>query len=267
MRKKLLTSVALVGSLLGLAACGGGETGDSAGENGNQGASASASQPASEGAEAAPSEGQPSMPEPDVKNVPEVVATVNGEEITGEEFTSAYEAQFQQMAMQSQMTGQEMNQDDMKKQLADSMVGTELLVQDAEAQGHSADDEKVNAFLEKTAESSGVKSVDELVAKFKEQGYSEDQLRSDAKKQVLLDQSIAEMDIEEPTEEELKELYEQTKAAQPPAEDGASASAETPSFEELKPELEKQVKSQKENEALAAKIEDLRKDADVQVKL
>lgn len=276
--KKLLTSVALVGSLFGLAACGGGD-----GEGGAEGGgsnSAAASQPASggssEGAQAAPEDGQPSMPEPDVENVPEVVATVNGEEISGEEFTTAYEGQFQQMAMQSQMSGQEMNQDEMKKQLAESMVGTELLVQDAKEQGHEASEEDINAFLEQTAESSGVASVDELLATFEEQGFSEEQIRSDAEKQVMLDQSIEQLDIPKPSDEELKELYDSSVAAQSeaqggaPAEEGAegeSAEPETPSFEELKPQLEQQVTSQKENEALTKRIAELREGAEVEIKL
>ncbi|MGM7668744.1 SurA N-terminal domain-containing protein [Microbacterium sp. A93] len=272
--KKLLTSVALVGSLFGLAACGGGGDGEST--EGDQGASAGASQPASEGAQAAPEDAQPSMPEPDVENVPDVVATVNGEEISGEEFTTAYEGQFQQMAMQSQMSGQEMNQDEMKKQLAESMVGTELLVQDAEEQGYEASEEDVNAFLEETAESSGVASVDELLATFEEQGFSEEQIRSDAQKQLMLDQTIEQLDIQKPSDEELKKLYDSSVAAQSeaqggaPAEDGGegeSAAPETPSFEELKPQLEQQLTSQKENEALTKRIEELREGADVQIKL
>ncbi|MFB9071181.1 SurA N-terminal domain-containing protein [Citricoccus parietis] len=274
--KKLLTSVALVGSLFGLAACGGGgDAGGSAEADGSQGASAGASQPASEGAQAAPEDAQPSMPEPDVENVPDVVATVNGEEITGEEFTAAYQAQFPQMAMQSQMSGQEMNQDEMKKQLAESMVGTELLVQDAAEQGHSANEEDVNAFLEETAKASGLASVDELMATFEEQGYPEDQVRTDAQKQVMLDKSIEEMDIPDPSDEELKKLYDSSIAAQSeaqggasaPAEGGESAQPETPSFEELKPQLQQQVKSQKENEALTQKMGELREGADVEVKL
>lgn len=278
--KKLLTSVALVGSLFGLAACGGGDGGAPA--EGDQGASSGASQQASggasEGAQAAPEDAQPSMPEPDVENVPEVVATVNGEEISGEEFTTAYEGQFQQMAMQSQMSGQEMNQDEMKKQLAESMVGTELLVQDAEKQGHEASEEDINAFLEKTAESSGVASVDELLATFEEQGFSEEQIRSDARKQLMLDQTIEQLDIPKPSNEELKKLYDSSVAAQSeaqggaPAEGGAEgegegAAPETPSFEELKPQLEQQVSSQKENEALTKRIGELREGADVQIKL
>ncbi|WMY77826.1 SurA N-terminal domain-containing protein [Citricoccus sp. I39-566] len=273
--QKLLTSVALVGSLFGLAACGGGGGG---GAEGGEGSSAAASQPASGGgsgeAQAAPEDAQPSMPEPEVENIPEVVATVNGQEISGEEFTTAYEGQFQQMAMQSQMSGQEMNQDEMKKQLAESMVGTELLVQDAQEQGHEASEEDVNAFLEETAEASGVASVDELLATFEEQGFSEEQIRSDAEKQLMLNQTIEQLDIPEPSDEELKELYDSSIAAQSEAQggqeggaEGESAAPETPSFEELKPQLEQQVSSQKENEALTQRIGELREGADVQIKL
>ena len=138
------------------------------------------------------------------------------------------------------------------------------------------------AFLEEAATSSGLSSVDELLSTLKEQGYDEEQLRSDARKQLLLDQSIEKMDLPQPTEEELKELYDSSVTAQDEASgdgdgDGTEGSEseakegeeapETPSFEELKPQLEQQLTSQKQNEALAQKIEELKKDADVQIKL
>lgn len=269
--RRILTAVALTGSLFGLAACGGADGGDGA----DQGASAGASSSAS-----APADSQAAAPEPDLEGIPDVVATVDGKEISGKEFTTAYTAQFQQMAMQAQMSGQEMDQDQMKKQLAESMVGTELLVQDAEAQGLEASEEDVDAFLEEAATSGGLSSVDELLSTLKEQGYDEEQLRSDARKQLLLDQSIEKMDLPQPTEEELKELYDSSVTAQDEASGGGDSTEgseseakegeeapETPSFEELKPQLEQQLTSQRQNEALGQKIEELKKDADVQIKL
>src|SRR5918994_1689378 len=44
--------------------------------------------------------------EPDLEGIPDVVAEVNGEEVTKEEFTPIYEAAFQQAAMQAQMSGE-----------------------------------------------------------------------------------------------------------------------------------------------------------------
>ncbi|MDS8765667.1 SurA N-terminal domain-containing protein, partial [Streptococcus pneumoniae] len=85
----------------------------------------------------------PEMPEPDLEGIPEVVAEVNGEEVSKEEFETAYTGQFQQAAMQAQMSGQEIDQNQLKTQLAESMVGQKLLVQEAENQELTASDEEV----------------------------------------------------------------------------------------------------------------------------
>ncbi|MDI3329565.1 MAG: SurA N-terminal domain-containing protein [Micrococcus sp.] len=280
MRRKLLTSVALVGSLMALSACGSADaepttastaSAEAAGasqaapQQGGDGQGGSGVQPGAEGSPAA-------MPEPDLEGIPDVVATVNGEEISGKDFSGVYESRFQQLAMQAQMSGQELDQDAMKKQTVDSMVGSELLVQDAEANGHEATDEDVDALLEETVKAQQLGSVDELMAVYEEQGFAEEQVRSDARKQVLMTAAIEEIDVPEPSEEELRELYDQAAAAQPPAEGGeasgaAGASAQAPSFEELKPQLEQQVAAQKQNEAIMQRMEELRKDADVEVRI
>src|SRR5699024_9190011 len=46
------------------------------------------------------------LPEPDLDDVPDVVAEVNGEEVSKDEFAEVYEQQFQQQAMQAQMSGE-----------------------------------------------------------------------------------------------------------------------------------------------------------------
>ncbi|MFC3040531.1 SurA N-terminal domain-containing protein [Virgibacillus xinjiangensis] len=209
----------------------------------------------------------PEMPEPDLEGVPEVVAEVNDTEITKEEFTTAYEAQFQQMAMQSQMTGQELDQEQLKKQIADSMVGTELLLQEAENRDYSVTEEEIDETLSELAERNGLGSKDELIAAFEEQGTSEEEVISQVQTQVKLDKLIAEEsgDIE-PTEEELKEAYEQAKSQQEQMA-GEEGGTEMPSYEDVKPQLKDQLKQQKEGEVTMALIEELRGNADVTVHL
>ncbi len=260
MPKKLLTSAALVAFLMGLAACS-----DDAGDSSAEGS----------GAEQESQEAE--MPEADVSDIPDVVAEVEGEEISGEEFTTIYEGQFQQMAMQSQMSGEEPDQEELKTQTLDYMVGNELIVQEAEDKDIEVSDEDVDALLEEAAEGSGLESVDDLIASAEEQGRSEDQLREDARKQFLMDQIIEDLDVEDPSEDELRELYDQATAQQPEgggsgAEDGESGEGgsedaeepEVPSFEEARPQLEEQFRGQAEQEAAAEHIEKLREDADVE---
>lgn len=247
---KVLTSAALVGLLFAVGACG--DTAEDDGED----------QAAEE-----PDQGEQEMPEPDTEDIPDTVAEVNGEEISGEEFTTTYESQFQQMAMQSQMTGEEIDQDELKEQTLDGMIGNVLLVQDASDAGHQASDEDVEELLSETAESNGMESVDELFEMAEEQGLSEDELREDAQDQVLVDQLLDDLDVEEPSEEELEEMYEEQVAQQEqmqPEDEDEGEESETPSFDEMRDDLEEQAVQQAEGEAAMAHVEDLRETADVE---
>src|SRR5699024_12163376 len=71
---------------------------------------------------------QAEMPEPDLEGIPDIVADVNDGEVTKEDFEATYQQQFQQMAMQAQMSGQnmdEIDQDELKEQTADGLRSEE----------------------------------------------------------------------------------------------------------------------------------------------
>ncbi|MGM0930121.1 MAG: SurA N-terminal domain-containing protein [Actinomycetota bacterium] len=255
MTKKWLLSLAVAGSIAVLTACGG------APDDG--GASPAASAESSAGAE-----GQAQMPEPDLKDIPDVVAEVNGTKITKDKFTAAYEGQFQQMAMQSQMTGQEVDQDALKKQTAEAMVGTQLLIQEADQRGIKAPQKDVDAELEKMAKSNDFKTVDELLAAIKKQGMDENEVNAEMQTQVKVNKLIAEEAGDtKPSEKELKAAYDQAKQQQEAMGEQSGQKAEMPSMKEMRPNLEEQVKAQKETEATQALVTDLREKADVKIHL
>lgn len=256
MIKKWFLGLSLGTSLIVLSACGG--TDESA-ENEN--AQPETEEQAPSGEESAE---QPEMPEPDLEGIPEVVAQVNGEEVSKEEFETAYTGQFQQAAMQAQMSGQEIDQNQLKNQLAESMVGQELLIQEAENQELAASDEEVDQTLEQLAQQNGLESKDEFLSALNEQGMAEDEVMSQIETQVKVDQLIAESAGDtDPSNEELEAAYEQVKAQQ----EQMGSEEELPAFEELKPDLEEQVKMQKENEATQTLVAELREKADVTINL
>lgn len=255
MPKKLLLSLAAAAAAFTLAACGA--------DGEEEGGTDNAAQSEQQGGQ----QGEQSMPEPDLEDIPDVVAEVNGEEISGETFSTNYEAQFQQLAMQSQMTGEEPDQEELKQQSLDMMINSELLVMDAEEQGFTADESDVDEYISTMAEENGLESSDELVKQFEEQGLDEEQVRDDVHKEVLMEQVIETIDAEEPSEDDLQEMYdtqvEQIEAMNEQAgEEGQQQ--EVPSFEELKPDLEEQAAQQKENEAVQAHLDGLREDADIE---
>lgn len=249
MPKKLLLSIAAVAAAFSLAACG--TDGDDADTD-----DAAQSQ----------EQGEQAMPEPELDDIPDVVAVVNGEEISGESFSENYESQYQQLTMQAQMTGEEPDQEELKSQALDMMINSELLVAKAEDEGFSASDDDIDEYLDSMAEENGLESADALQEEFEAQGLSEDRVREDIQKEVLIEQVIDTIDIPEPSDDELQEIYdmqvEQLEAMNEQVEEDQAQ--EVPSFEELEPELEEQAVAQKENEAVTELLEDLRDDADIE---
>ncbi|SFE97304.1 SurA N-terminal domain-containing protein [Alteribacillus iranensis] len=257
MKKKGLLSLAMALTVSIVAACGGEEAAEEQEQEDSQ------AQQEENTEQAEDSQEHPETPEPEVENVPDVVAEVNGEEITKEDFVPTYESQFQQAVMQSQMTGQELNQEELKQQIANSMVGTELLIQEAENRDYSSSEEEVNKTIEDIAAQNGMESKDEFISAIEEQGTSEEEIMSQIELQVKIDKLIAEEAGDtEPTEEELQEAYDQISAQQ--AQMGGEE-AEVPSFEEMKPDLKEQVKMQKEGEAAQKLVDQLREEADVTI--
>lgn len=259
--KKWFLSLSLGVSVVALAACGGA---DEAAENTNEEPKTQEEAPA-ENSEGNKGAEQPQMPEPDLGGIPDVVAEVNGEEVTKEEFETTYTGQFQQAAMQAQMSGQEIDQNKLKKQVAESMVGQKLLIQEAGNRNLNASEEDVNNTLDELAKQNGLESKDEFLTALEEQGMAKDEVMSQVETQVKVDQLLAEEtgDVK-PTDEEIQGLYDQMKAQQ---KEMGGEEQELPPFEEIKPQLEEQVKMQKEGEAAQTLVAKLRENADVTVNL
>lgn len=209
-------------------------------------------------------EEQLQAPEPDIDDVPDVVAEVNGEEIDREEFITAYEGQLQQAFMMQQ--GEDVDQAELKQQVAQQLVNNHLLVQTAEAAGISATDDDVASELEELAQANGLESTDELLEALEAQGMTEDQVRQDIANQYQIDTYLEDkIDISEPTEEELQEQYddivEQLQA------EGQAGDEELPSFDEVRDMLVDDAKREQESEAIDSLLKELQGDADITIHL
>ena len=251
LKKWLLGSMTAV-LLVAVSACGGS---DEAGEASNE-----------ESAAAQEQKSEAQGPQADLEDVPDVVAEVNGEEIGKDEFAEAYEAQFQQMAQQSQASGQEVDQGQLKKQVVESMISTELLVQEADQRNFSASDEDVDKMLQGLAQQNGVGSVDEFMVALEQQGMDRKEVQSQVRTQIQVEQLVEdEAGNLEPTQKETRALYEQMAAQQEQA--GGKAAQKVPAYKKLRPQLEEQLKSQEMATVAKQLVGDLRKDADVVVNL
>ncbi|HLQ71624.1 MAG TPA: SurA N-terminal domain-containing protein [Bacillota bacterium] len=247
MKKKWLLSIVLAGLLAILGACGSSDNNDNKNNDNNN-----------NGEETA---GEADMPEPDLDDIPDVVAEVNGESIEKDEFKNVYEGQFQQMAMQAQMSGEEIDQDDLKKQTADLIINQELVLQEAENRDYEVSDDDVDELLKDIMEQQGAESKDDFFDQLEEQDVEKDDFMDDIKKQVMLNQLIdEEAGDTEPSDKEVKDFYEQYKEQQAQADVDEE---DMESLDDLKPEIVEQLKKQKENEAMQTLVEKLREDGDI----
>lgn len=216
---------------------------------------------------AAEENGNADLPEADLDDIPDVVIEVNGEEILKDEFSSMYEQQFQQQIMQAQMSGQDvsgLDQDELKLQTAEILVGQNLLIQEANNRITDVSEDDINATIDLLLEQTGMESKDDLLAIFEEQGMDENEFNEQVETQVKVDQLIVDISKDiELTEEETKEAYETIKAQQ----EQTDSEEEFPAFDEIKPALEEQLMEQKKAEETQSFVEILRQDADVIIHL
>ncbi|HET7304040.1 MAG TPA: SurA N-terminal domain-containing protein [Segeticoccus sp.] len=267
MRTKLGAAACLAAAALVVTGCSGGNT-PSAGESGSAGASAG--QPSAGSSQAGgAADGQqgkgkagssPTMPQPDLKDVPKVVATVNGTTISKGQFSRVYRSQFQQIAMQAQMSGQKLDQDRLKKQVAENLVGSTLLTQEAQKRSYEPSRGAVDRTLTELAQQNGLKSRKQLMDALTKQGRKKAEIRSLAKEQAEVDHLIAQRSGGfEPSNQELKQAYQQLK--------GQAQGSKTPSFQKVRPQLQQQVRAQKKGEAAQQVAQQLRKHAKVTINL
>lgn len=252
-RTRTALGAGLTALLLTLTACGGDED-------------ASASPESSETQQDDQADGA-EQGEPDVSDVPEVVAEVNGEEIGREEFVVLFRAQVQQATAQAQATGQEPDEDALRQQTAQSLVDTELLRQEADARGIAASEDEVQSELASLAEQNQLPSAQALLDALEEQGTSEEQARDQLQTQLLVEGLV---DDEaggaiEPTEEELRTLYRQVRQQQEQA--GQAGGQEVPPFGEVRPQLEQQAVAQEQGRIAQSLVEELTEDAEITINL
>src|SRR5699024_5394756 len=126
--------------------------------------------------------------------------------------------QFKIMTIQEQMSSQnmdEIDQEELKEQTADGLVGQELLMQEANDRVSDISDDDIDETIDKVVEQNGMESKDELVEALEEQGMDEDEFMEQIETQVRVHKLLEEESGDlEPSEDEVKEAYEDMKKQQ-----------------------------------------------------
>lgn len=206
--------------------------------------------------EAAAAETTPEETSMELPTEEEVVVVVNGEEILGNVYNSVARQLENTLAAQGHTTSGE-TAELVKEQAMSVLVGNKVILQDAEEKGYTADEATVEERLEELKDQFETEeAMDEAL---KETGFTLEDMENQLREQLVYEQYVAE-EIEdgEVTDEEVKEAY-----------DGfvETSEEEAPAFEEMEPTIRKSLEEQKTQEAVFARIEELKEKAEVEVKI
>lgn len=206
------------------------------------------------------------IPEPNLEDIPDIIAEVNGEEITKDEFVEIYTQQYQQRVMYAQMTGQDVDEDELKLEVADSIVERELFYQEADKRFPEASEEGIDELFDELMTQFEVDSKEDLLAMYKENGVEEDELMENIHLQVrinqLLDEDIGEIDVDE---DEIKATYDEVVKEQEEANKDAEEPVEIAPYDEVKDMIRDSLIQEKEIEALQKVIDSLKDKADITI--
>jgi SurA N-terminal domain len=249
-RTRTVLGLTMAAAMLALTACGGGgDDGSSAGD--------------------ATSQEQSAADAPELDGIPDVVAEVNGEEVTKEEFAPIYLAQLERATAEAEQAGGEKpDEAALQKQTADNLVDTELLSQEADSRGISVSEQDVDDELAALAEENQLASTDELLAALEDQGTTEDQARAQLETQVMVEQLVDdEAGPADTTDKALRAVYDRAVEQQEQMAQQGGQQQEIPPFADVKPQLREQAEAEHFGTVAQSLVEDLRKDADITINL
>lgn len=186
------------------------------------------------------------------------VAIVNDKEILGSDYNIALlstQGQMQQMGLD--LTSKEAAEQ-VKNKTIESIVGQTLLLQDADKKSYKVSEADINKQLEQIKKQ--FKTEKEFETALKKSGMDmktlETQIADGIKLKLYVEKEVPAGKI---TDEEIQKAYDQY------TEQGKSTGQEVPKLEEIKPQIEQSLQQQKQQEKLAQQVEELKKNAKIEI--
>ncbi|WP_445492655.1 SurA N-terminal domain-containing protein [Niallia sp. 03133] len=188
------------------------------------------------------------------------VAIVNDKKLLG----SDYNALLASTQTQIQQMGQDPTSKEAAKQIKEqtinSLVGQTLLLQDADKKGYTASEDEINKQLD--ASKKQFKSDKEFNEALKNAGLDMNQLKVQIADNVKFTAYVdKEVKVDAVTDKEIEAYYDQV------SQQGSSSGQKPPKLEDIKPKIKESLEQQKKQEQLVTKVEELKKQANVDIKI
>jgi FKBP-type peptidyl-prolyl cis-trans isomerase (trigger factor) len=188
------------------------------------------------------------------------VAIVNDEKIVGSDYNMALSSSQMQLQQMGQDPTSKEAAEQVKKQTIDNLVGQILVLQEADKKGYKASEDEVKMKLDEAKKQ--YKTDKEFEAAIKQANLDITELESEIAKTIKTTKYVEnEIPIDAVTDEEIQTYYDQA------AKQGNSSGQPLPKLEEVKPQIKQQLEQQKKQEKLMKQVEELKKNAKVDVKI
>lgn len=187
----------------------------------------------------------------------DVVVAVNGEEILGNVYNSIARQLETSLATQGKKASEPENAQLIKDQAITVIVGNKLILQDAADKGYKADDKLVAERLEELK--GQFENEEKMNASLEQAGYTMESMESYLAEKIIYEEYLAgEVKGAEVTDEQVKEAY-----------DGfvESSEDEAPAYEEMEPTIRQSLEQQNTQQAVYDRIDELKADAEIEVKI
>lgn len=190
---------------------------------------------------------------PDEKDV---VVVINDQEILGNVYNSVARQMQSTMTSQGQDATTPENTKLVKEQAMEVLVGNALILQDAEKKGHKADEAAVKERLEDLK--GQFESEEAMNEALEKSGFTLEDMEKQLHDQITYENYVSkELKPAEVTDEEVQKAY-----------DGfASSSEEAPPLEEMEPTIRQSLEQNKTQQAVSERIEELKENAKIDVKI
>ncbi|KAA0966338.1 hypothetical protein FQ087_08910 [Sporosarcina sp. ANT_H38] len=258
--KKVLVPFMAGALALGLAACGGeekAETEEKPKEETKQ--EATNEQGATKEQEASAKEMEEKLAKQQVDK-DKIVAVVNKEELTGEEYNAALTSIQGQMQQMGQDPSTKESTKQVKAQALDILVNQTLILQKAKEAKITAStseiDEEYSAFEEQFGGEKEMKKALEA------QNMDVKTLKEQVAESIIFEKYLEKVaPTEKITDKEIKEYYDQVAAQ------SKTAGQEMPPLEEVSEEIQGIIKQEQQQKLLATHVEELKADAKIELKI
>lgn len=188
------------------------------------------------------------------------VATVNGYSI------KEHDLEIRLAQVKANYQGQNVKFDDpavlqnIKTQLVNEMVNEQLVYEEAVKKGNKATDEEMKAASDQIKANYG--GDDKFKAQLESFGMTEKDLNVAIERNIVIQKYIQQFSVEQnatASDDEISQLYAQLTQG--------NTSTTTPKLVDVKDQLSNQIKQQKVSQKLAARIEELKQSAKIDIKI